>query len=118
MGRAQARTIMERKWVRPAVPDRREPGAGPSGRPYFRSSVRALLSTRNDPVQNLAKRTFGHGSRIGHPFWMHRVGSAQPTAGPVATVVDLVQQIASSSTAVGPASGREHAAGSVPRTKN
>src|SRR3954462_10287928 len=37
MGRAQAPTIMERKWVRPAVPDRREPGAGPSGRPYFRS---------------------------------------------------------------------------------
>ena len=43
MGRAQARTIMERKWVRPAVPDRREPGAGPSGQTYFRSSVRSLL---------------------------------------------------------------------------
>src|SRR3954451_22378037 len=40
MSHAPARTIMERKWCGPAVPDRREPGAGPSGRPYFRSSVR------------------------------------------------------------------------------
>src|SRR6185312_12773720 len=30
---------MERKWVRPAVPDRRGPRAGSSGRPYFRSSI-------------------------------------------------------------------------------
>src|SRR5215212_2967356 len=43
MGRAQARTIMERKWCAPAVPDRREPGAGPSGRPYFRSSIEPFL---------------------------------------------------------------------------
>src|SRR4051812_19501068 len=38
---------MERKWCAPAVPDRCEPGAGPSGRPYFRSSVRSFLDTRS-----------------------------------------------------------------------
>src|SRR4051812_30959982 len=37
MGRTRACTIMERKWCAPAVPDRCEPGAGPSSPPYFRS---------------------------------------------------------------------------------
>src|SRR3954467_7138757 len=57
MGRAQAPTIMERKWVRPAVPDRREPGAGPSGRPYFRSSVRPFSRRCSaEPVKRQGRR--------------------------------------------------------------
>src|SRR4051812_46500559 len=59
MSHAPARTIMESKWCGPAVPDRREPGAGPSGRPYFRSSIRSLSGS--------------HSRVVSIPVWLERL---------------------------------------------
>jgi len=42
--------------------------AGPSGPPYFRSSVRSISTTRFDPVQKLAKRGFGRPFIFGQCF--------------------------------------------------
>src|SRR3954452_6786708 len=65
MGRTQARTIMERKWCAPAVPERCEPGAGPSGRPYFRSSVRSDTDALWSAVQKVALWGFEQGLSFG-----------------------------------------------------